>query len=86
MLGCAGYAKTSKQGGGMNAIQMQMLNLFQLSCEPIIKKYDIRLEIDWSCGNVNFITEKNITQIELQQFLTEMTAVIQKNPIMEAIL
>ena len=67
----------------MNAIELQMLGLFQIEAEPIAKTYNIKLDIDWNTGNINFITEKEISKITLQKFLTDMTAVIQKYPIFQ---
>ena len=67
----------------MNAIEMQMIGLFRVKAEPIAKRYNIRLDIDWNTGGIAFVTEKEISQIELKKFLTEMTAVIQQYPILK---
>ncbi len=62
---------------------MQMIGLFRVKAEPIAKKYGIRLDINWETGGIAFITEKEISKIELQKFLTEMTAVIQQYPLLQ---
>lgn len=70
----------------MTAIELQMIAMFQHSCEPIIKRYDIRLDIDWNTGSINFVTLKEMSQIKLQQFLTEITAVVQQHPILTEVI
>jgi len=65
----------------MNAIELQMIGIFQHEAEPVAKKFGISLDIDWQNGSINFITQKEISEIALQKFLTEMTAIIQKHPI-----
>ena len=64
---------------------MQMMGLFQLSCEPIARKYDIVLNIDWEDGTILFLTTKNMSDVKVQMFLTEMTAVITNNPIFKEV-
>ena len=67
----------------MNAIEMQMIALFEMEAKPIAERYNLKLVIDWENLGVNFITTKEIPKIELLKFITEMTAVLQKYPILQ---
>ena len=59
------------------------MGMFQLSAEPIAKKYDVKLVVDWEQGTVLFLTTKDMDDVTLQMFLTEMTVVISQHPIFE---
>jgi len=67
----------------MNAIEMQMIALFEMEAKPIAKKYNLKLVIDWNEITVNFITLKEMPKKELLMFMTEITAVFQKYPIFQ---
>ena len=62
---------------------MQMIALFEMEAKPIAERYNLKLVIDWENLGVNFITTKEIPKIELLKFITEMTAVLQKYPILQ---
>jgi hypothetical protein len=69
----------------MNAIEMQMIALVEMEAKPIAERYNLKMVIDWENFGVNFITIKELPRIELLKFVTEITAVLQKYPILLSI-